>query len=344
MRLLSLFLAGCLSAPSYAVALLDSASPPNTLGGYVFVYFTGNGAGQENIFLAASEGNNVLSWRELNNNQPILTSSEGTGGLRDPFMMRSHEGDKFFLLATDLKISDTTWEESWRFGSLHLEIWESPDLIHWSEQRHTLVSLPTAGMTWAPEAYYDESIGEYVVYWASRMYAEDDPNHEVPTYARILYATTTDFVTFSDPVVWQESNDRIDSTVIKDGDYYHRFTKDFGLTPADCQDILQETSFELRAGQASWNLTTNCIGANAGLGAVEGPSIFKSNPGDVHGEKFYLFVDEFNGRGYVPLETTDLLHPDWKVSQNYSLPRSPRHGSVVPVTAEELALVIEAYQ
>ncbi|KAJ4004772.1 hypothetical protein NW752_009563 [Fusarium irregulare] len=322
----------------------DNSTDVAPAAGYVFAYFVGDDNNGESIFLAASNGNNALSWRELNGGKPILTSAKGTRGLRDPFLMRSHSGDKFFLVATDLKINDIGWEKALRFGSLYLEIWESTDLVHWSEQRHTLVSRPTAGMTWAPEAYWDESIGEYVVYWASRLYAEDDPNHEVETYAKIIYATTKDFITFSEPVVWQGSNDRIDTTVLKDGDTYHRFTKDFGgVSGKECVDIIQESSKNLRAGQDEWKHVTSCIGTKAGLDVVEGPSIFKSNPGDVHGEKFYLFVDEFAGRGYIPLETTDIANPDWKVSDEYNLPTSPRHGSVVSVTEKELQGVLAAY-
>ncbi|RGP80303.1 glycoside hydrolase family 43 [Fusarium longipes] len=326
-------------------SLAKPTSPhSNSTAGYVFAYFVGDDNNGESIFLAASNGNDALSWRELNGGKPILTSNKGTGGLRDPFLMRSRQGDKFFLIATDLKINDIGWEQALRFGSLYLEIWESTDLVHWSEQRHTLVSPPTAGMTWAPEAYYDESISEYVVYWASRLYAQDDPNHQVETYAKIMYATTKDFISFSEPIVWQDSNDRIDTTVLKDGDTYHRFTKDFsGVSGKECVDIVQESSTRLRDGQDGWKRVTSCIGTKAGLDVVEGPSIFKSNPGDVHGDKFYLFVDEFAGRGYIPLETTDIANPDWKVSENYSLPTSPRHGSVVSVTEKELQVVLDAY-
>ena len=80
----------------------------------------------------------------------------------------------------------------------------------------------------------------------------------------------------------------------------------------------------------------SCIGRDAGTSAVEGPTVFRSNPGDVNGEKTYLFVDEYGGRGYIPLETADLAQPDWTVSAQYDLPASPRHGTVIPVTAAEL--------
>ncbi|WZH49475.1 putative xylanase 18 [Fusarium acuminatum] len=349
MKLLSVFTTfvltlatGTSAKPTPSFGLSNNST--DAAAGYVFAYFVGDGNDGESIFLAASNGNNALSWKELNDGKPILKSTKGTKGLRDPFLMRSHEGDKFFLIATDLKINDIGWEKALRVGSLYLEIWESTDLVNWSEQRHTLVSLPTAGMTWAPEAYYDESIGKYVVYWASRIYSEDDPDHMIETYAKILYSTTSDFKTFSEPVVWQGSNDRIDTTVIKDGDTYHRFTKDFGgVSGKECIDIIQESSPRLRDGQDGWTHVTSCIGTKAGLDVVEGPSIFKSNAGDVHGQKFYLFVDEFAGRGYIPLETTDIANPDWKVSENYSLPTSPRHGSVVPVTKKELEGVLAAY-
>ncbi len=154
----------------------------------------------------------------------------------------------------------------------------------------------------------------------------------------MLYATTRDFVTFSEPQVWQDQGmSRIDSTVIKDGDVYHRFTKDEGAGGTGCSDIIQETSTELRATLEAWTMIDSCIGRDAGTSAVEGPTVFTSNPGDVNGDKTYLFVDEYGGRGYIPLETADIAAPDWQVAAQYDLPASPRHGTVIPVTAAELA-------
>lgn len=307
--------------------------------GYAFSYFTGSGIAGENIFFAASNGNNALSWTELNGGQAVLKSSQGTRGLRDPFLIRSPEGDTFYLIATDLSIgSGTSWDSAVRRGSHYLEVWESNDLINWSPQRHIRVSPSNAGNTWAPEAYYDDELGAYVVFWASSLYAENDPNHTGRSYHRMLYATTRDFITFSEPVVWQDQGmSRIDSTVIKDGDFYYRFTKDEGAGGTGCSDIIQESSERLRDTLESWSVIATCIGRDAGTKAVEGPTAFKSNAGDVHGEKFYLFVDEYVDRGYIPLATDDIANPDWTVPASFSLPRSPRHGTVIPVTAAELA-------
>src|SRR4029453_11260350 len=215
---------------------------------YLFSYFTGDTIAGEKIYFGASNGDNAQDWLTLNGGQPVLSSNQGTNGLRDPFIIRSPEGDRFYLIATDLSIGGGTgWDASQRTGSQYIEVWESTDLVDWSGQRHVKVSPTTAGNTWAPEAYYDESIGAYVVFWASKLYAESDPNHTGTPYNRILYATTRDFHTFSQPKVWQDTGvSRIDSTVIKVGDTFHRFTKDEG-NATGCVDIIGETSTDLRA-------------------------------------------------------------------------------------------------
>ncbi|KXH25628.1 glycosyl hydrolase family 43 [Colletotrichum salicis] len=326
------------------VASVRKAVALDPFAGYAFSYFTGNSIAGEKIYFAASQGNDALQWTELNGGQPVLASTYGTKGLRDPFLIRSPEGDTFYLIATDLSIgSGTSWGDSVRIGSRYLEVWESNDLKTWSAQRHVLVSPPEAGNTWAPEAYYDDDLGAYLVFWASSLYEDSDLNRTGSTYHRMLYATTRDFVTFSETSVWQDAGmSRIDSTVIKSADTYYRFTKDEGASGTGCSDIIQESSTSLRATLDSWTIIDSCIGKKAGTSAVEGPTAFKSNPDDVHGEKFYLFVDEYGGRGYIPLETADIGNPDWVVSASYSLPASPRHGTVIPVTAAELASLTEA--
>jgi hypothetical protein len=322
---------------------------PEAMEGYTFAYFTGNTKAGENVYFAASHGNNALQWDELNGGRPVLTSSMGEKGLRDPFLIRSPEGDKFFLIATDLSIGGgTSWDDSQRHGSRSIEVWESTDLVTWSDQRHVLVSPETAGNTWAPEAYWSPKLGAYVVYWASKLYAANDPQHTGDTYNRMLYATTRDFRTFSAPKVWQDFGaSRIDSTVIAEGGTFYRFTKDEGGVTG-CSDIIQERNDDLTEADdvskpgwdprnPAWQTTASCIGRAAGTSAVEGPTVFATNPGDTSGSKYYLFVDEYGGRGYIPLGSQSLATPSWRVPAGYSLPKSPRHGTVIPVSARELA-------
>ena len=86
-------------------AIVAPLPEPQALKGYLFSYFTGEGtANGEQLYFGLSKGNDPLHWRELNGGQPVLTSTLGDKGLRDPFIIRSPEGDKFYQIATDLRI------------------------------------------------------------------------------------------------------------------------------------------------------------------------------------------------------------------------------------------------
>ncbi|MBN0038579.1 family 43 glycosylhydrolase [Cellulosimicrobium cellulans] len=314
---------------------------------YMFAYFTADSIEGEKIRFATSDGNDALRWKELNGAQPVLESTKGTMGLRDPFIMRSHEGDRFFLLATDLSVGRTGWGGATDRGSRHLEIWESTDLVNWGEQRHVEVNLPNAGMTWAPEAFYDESIDAYLVYWTSTMYSDEARTVQDGNGPQILTSITRDFRTFTDPEPWFKAADvpglvedrgLIDSTVLKDGDTYYRFTKATQASGCPSPDIIGQRSTSLRATTASgaWQLVDTCIGRTAGTPEVEGPSAFLANDDDVNGNRYYLWVDDYGGVGYIPL-MTDSLEGDvaWTYPSSFSLPRSPRHGSVIGITRAE---------
>ncbi|MFF6785306.1 family 43 glycosylhydrolase [Streptomyces sp. NPDC012510] len=311
------------------------------LKGYMFSYFTGEGTSDgEQLYAALSKGNDPLKWRELNDGKPVLTSTLGEKGLRDPFIIRSPEGDKFYQIATDLKIfGNGDWDRSQRQGSKSIMVWESTDLVNWTNQRLVKVSPDSAGNTWAPEAYYDEELGEYVVFWASKLY--DNEAHTGDTYNRMMYATTRDFYTFSEPKVWIDRGySVIDSTVIRHDGEYFRLSKDernnTSSTP-NSKFIFEEKSDTLR--NLSWTPVAEGIGKGE-MSAAEGPLVFKSNTE----EKWYAFLDEFGGRGYIPFETTDLASGVWTPSTGYDLPSKPRHGTVLPVTQAEYDRLLQTYE
>ncbi|MFE9675636.1 family 43 glycosylhydrolase [Streptomyces sp. NPDC006259] len=309
--------------------------------GYMFSYFTGEGTSDgEQLYAALSKGNDPLKWRELNDGKPVLTSTLGEKGLRDPFIIRSPEGDKFYQIATDLRIyGNGDWDASQRTGSKSIMVWESTDLVNWTDQRLVKVSPDSAGNTWAPEAYYDEQLGAYVVFWASKLYANAD--HSGDTYNRMMYATTRDFYTFSEPKVWIDRGySVIDSTVIRHDGTYYRLSKDernnSSSTP-NSKFVFEERSDSLL--DTSWTAVAEGIGKGA-MNAAEGPLVFKSNTE----EKWYAFLDEFGGRGYIPFETTDLDSGVWTPSTGYDLPSKPRHGTVLPVTQAEYDRLLKTYQ
>jgi hypothetical protein len=133
----------------------------------------------EAIYFAVSNGNDPTSWTTLNGGEPVISSDRGTRGLRDPFITRSADGERFYLLATDLMIfGGGNFGDAQETGSRSLMIWESDNLIDWSAQREVVVAPANAGNVWAPEAYFDDASGEYLVYWASALYPEGMPGDE----------------------------------------------------------------------------------------------------------------------------------------------------------------------
>ncbi len=289
---------------------------------YLFVHFTFT---EEKIHFSLSKGNNALDWHELNNGKPIFTSTLGTTGLRDPYIVRSPDGDTFYLMATDLKwFSGDKGSDRKRY----IQVWESHDLVNWSAQRDVLVSPPNVLNTYAPEAVWDESIGGYVVFWTSKL---DNNNYYTP-----MYATTRDFVTFTEAQIWQPDEWRIDSTVKKVGDWYYRFTKSIDKTHNNCHDIVEERSKNIRAPLNQWETVDYCIGAKAGVPETEAPLVFKSNPSDVNGDYYYLWIEKWiPNKTYVALRTKSFENPKWEVLPvNFPNPL-PKHGAIISITAAE---------
>ncbi|QNA42660.1 glycoside hydrolase family 43 protein [Lacibacter sediminis] len=297
---------------------------------YLFVHFTFT---EEKIHFSLSNGNNALDWHELNGGKPVFTSNIGTTGLRDPHIIRSPEGDTYYLMATDLK-----WfkGEKGPDRKRYIQVWESHDLVNWSAQRDVLVSPANVQNTYAPEAFWDKSIGAYVVFWTSKL---DSNKYYTP-----MYATTRDFVTFTEAQIWQPDEWRIDCTVTKVGDWYYRFTKSIDKAHNNCHDIVLERSKNLRALRNEWETVDYCIGAKAGVPETEAPLVFKSNPGDVNGDFFYLWIEKWiPTKTYVALRTKNLENPKWEVvPANFPNPL-PKHGTILPITAAEATTLKAAY-
>lgn len=355
-----------LLAPTAAVAVAASDDEARTTSAttadadyaaYFFPYFTGEStADGETISFAVSDGPDPQKWTTLNGGEPVLTSTLGTEGLRDPFLIRGGDGT-YYLLATDLKIfGGGNFGDAQETGSRSIMVWESTDLVNWGEQREIELAPENAGNLWAPEAYWDEAASEFVVYWASALYPADVPPAERDirtSYQRMLYATTTDFETFSEPQVWIDEPQgnglgMIDSTVQQEDGVYYRLTKDESY-----MGMRQESSTDLRRTQGvtdgdGWDLIAERVGfgqPNPWGGTFtggEGPTLFPSLTDD----RWYLLQDQpsyHGGQGYMLFESDDLSSGEWTANLDAILPASPRHGTVLPITAEERAALLAAY-
>jgi beta-xylosidase len=291
---------------------------------YLFAYFNGTDrVDAEQIYFASSKDG--LHWDELNGNNPVLTSAVGDKGVRDPFILRSPEGDKFYMVATDLRIANGDgWSAAQTSGSKSIVVWESYDLVNWSKERLVKVARDDAGCTWAPEVMYDDKTGEYLVYWASRI-AQDNYAKQ-----RIYISKTRDFYTFTEPETYIErTSDVIDATMIKQDGVYYRFTKDEvnkNIIIDKCDQLLHK-AFEA--------VSSPSVGSQAG---VEGPTIFKFNGQN----KWCLLLDQYSGGGYYPLVTDDIKSMVFTRlnTSEYSLPSGPRHGTVIQITQKEYDAVM----
>ncbi|WP_433676114.1 immunoglobulin-like domain-containing protein [Microbacterium gorillae] len=333
--------------------------------GYASAYFRSDS--DEKIYQAATNGNDFFTFAPVNGGQPVITSTADTTGLRDPYILRSHDGDKYYMVATDLCIGcGTGWGPAQSQGSLKIEVWESTDMVHWTrtngENTGIPINKPEAGMTWAPEAYWDDALQSYVVFFASRMYSDASHTNSDNLYARMFFVLTRDFRTFtSPPQSWQDTGyARIDSTVAKIGDSYYRFTKneDSGAAgPLEAgKDIFLERSTVLTAPTSTsswsadpavtWQLTDTRMTSLQTGQAGEGPEIVKLNAGDPNnpsGDGYVFLVDNYSAGGYRAFLTTgaeiasssatDRLsqRSGWKVRPAGGLPASPRHGAFVSV-------------
>ena len=291
-------------------------------GGFLFTTFKGEQTPQtEQIYFALSKDGRA--WRALNGAEPVLLSQLGEKGVRDPFLLRAHDGKTFHLIATDLSINlNHDWKRAVQAGSRSIVIWDSTDLVHWSAPRLVAVAPEDAGCTWAPEAVYDEEAGNYLVFWASTTKRDAFAKH------RIWAARTTDFKTFGAPFIYIEKPTTvIDTTIVRDGGRYHRFTKD-----EKHKAITMESADKL-AGP--WREVADF--SLSKLVGYEGPECYlvpPSAPGQA--PAWCLILDHYaKGKGYQPFVTHDLATGQFTPGEGFTFPFHFRHGSVLSLTAAE---------
>lgn len=285
--------------------------------GYLFAYFTGNRIEEESIHFAISRDGYMF--RALNGNKPVLDSRviSSTGGVRDPHILRAEDGHTFYMVATDM-VSGNGWS-----SNRAMVLLKSTDLIHWT---HSVINIQKryAGQerlrrVWAPQTIYDREAGKYMIYW-SMLY---EGGTDIIYYA---YANDdfTDLEGEPRPLFLPaDKKSCIDGDIVfKDG-VYHLFYK----TEGHGNGIKTATTRSLTSGH--WTEYPDY--KQQTKDAVEGAGTFKL----IGQEKYILMYDVYMKGAYQFTETTDLQHfqvVDHAVSMDFH----PRHGTVIPVTRDEL--------
>jgi hypothetical protein len=289
---------------------------------YLFAYFTGNRPEQEQICFAVSD--NGWDYTPLNGGQPVLGSDSIAlkKGVRDPHILRGEDG-AFYMVATDMRSS-----QGWS-SNRGIVMLRSTDLVHWT---HHTVNFPTryAGTmfehvtrVWAPQTLYDKKARRYMVYFS--VLTDDG---QCP-YDRVYWAYANN--DFSDlegepRILFDRGRSTIDTDIVQDGKgLYHIFFKTEGERT---KGILQYTARDLH-NETSWTRSTDYCQQTKEQ--VEGAGVFP-----LIGGGWVLMYDCYTNGHYQFCTSDDLRTFRFKQNTETRGTFTPRHGTVMQITAKEL--------
>lgn len=299
---------------------------------YLFVHFKEKTTpdGEQVYFALSTDG---FHWEKVNGGEPVLESRLGEKGVRDHTIVRTKEG-KFYILATDLSLANGfntkyngSWEKITREGSKSLSMWESGDLVHWSDQSMIKLGGDEFGCVWAPDVIYDSAEDDYVIHWSSSHASNDYGNKA------IYYSRTKDFKTFTKAELLYRKEDSgiIDSAIYEENGRYYRFLK----SEANPATLILETGDTLTGGGYTRIQAFDEEMAKLQQGVYEAPTAFRLKNG-----KWCLMLDFYGvrgeGQGYVPfvadtLESGRFIRSD----ESFSFPYGFKHGTILSITQEE---------
>lgn len=296
--------------------------------GYLFAYFEGGGDRQTQEQLRFAISQDAKDWYALNGNRPVIASDSisESGGIRDPHILRGEDGC-YYIVATDMKVAQYGWNEN-----PGIVLLKSPDLTHWSHAKINLSedypqNFGDAYWVWAPQTIFDQEAGKYMIYFTLQR---DDRKSLVTYYA---YANK-DFTGFENEpqVLFSARYGSIDNDIIEKDGIYHLFYKG-NTKDTDGKEIKngiqQATS---RSLHGPWTEDFKYVDAYAGTRThVEGSGVFKLNGR----EEYVLMYDLYSSGRYEYQTSKDLIHFSPK-PQSFRKDFFPRHGTVIPVTADEL--------
>lgn len=316
----------CCSLLAAAIAGSASAQTPtdDQYDAYLFAYFTGNHITEEAICLAVS--NDGYNFRALNGGKPVMDSRliSSTGGMRDPHILRGQADSVFYMVATDM-VSDNGWD-----SNRAMVLMKSHDLINWTSSvinmQKKYAGQERLKRVWAPQTIFDPEAGKYMVYWS--MQYGDGPDEIYYAYANPEF---TDIEGEPKPLfVPQDKKSCIDGDIVYKDGLYHLFYK----TEGHGNGIKVATTRSLTSGQ--WEEDPEY--KQQTTDAVEGAGTFK-----LIGQDKYILMYDVYGRGrYEFCETEDFKNFKL-VNSEVTMDFHPCHGSVIPITPQELRRLTDAY-
>ena len=256
------------------------------------------------LFLASSSDG--YHWEDLGG--PYLKPEIGFQKvMRDPSVVQGPDGT-FHMV----------WTSSWK-GDLGFGYASTKDLIRWSEQRFIpVMAFDTSTVNvWAPELFYDDEKENYLIVWASTVpFKFEKGQEEERNNHRLYYATTKNFVVFSETKLFFDPGfSVIDAVIVKRGkDDYVLVFKDntrpfrnirvaFGETPVGPYHDVSESFTGFK---------------------TEGPTVVKV------GSDYLIYYDSYGDKKYGAAKTSDFKTFE-DVSSQIALPVGHKHGTILKV-------------
>lgn len=252
-----------------------------------------------------------FTWKDLNHT--FLKPETGNQRvMRDPSLAQGPDGTYHLV-----------WTSSWR-GDKGFGYASSRDLVHWSPQRMISVmqNEPETVNVWAPEIFYDETQGQFIIIWASAIPhrfpkgTEEEDNNQ-----RMYYTLTKDFETFSPAKLFMEPGFSVIDAVI-----VPRKADDYVLVLKD--NTRANRNLKVAFGTKATGPFTD-VSAPFSNALTEGPAVLKI------ADQWLIYYDAYGEKKYAAYQTSDFI--SFKdVSDQISVPKGHKHGTIFKSTTKIL--------
>jgi len=221
-------------------------------------------------------------------------------------------------------------------------LFKSRDLIHWG---HASVHFPTryaettyANVTrvWAPETIWDKEAQKYMVYYSILT------SDKTAIYDKVYYNyANADFTDLEDEPTYfyDRGSATIDMDIVynESDSLYHAFYKNEG-TGGICKVTTPHlTADKGKAPGSQWSSPSGTLQQTTEN--VEGAGVFKL----INKDSWILMYDCYSNKHYQFCSSTDLENFTFVKNTTTSGAFTPRHGTVIPITAAEAEALLQAF-
>lgn len=249
------------------------------------------------------------NWTPLNAGNPVMDPG---AELRDPYLNRVN--GTFHLVHT----------KAWDYPEIFH--WESTDLIHWNGGEIAVVPADKL-RAWAPEFFYSAKDDLFYLFWASDLNGHN----------AIYYQTTKDWsdITPEKSAVYYDLGIHdIDLTIVEHQGTYYGFHKPGTVEDNMGNRLSTSKSLDPRIDTFGKDGPGKDIFPDSQQ-PTEGPEVIKL----IGEDRWYIYGDPFN----APMEAWETT--DFQTFQKIeiTLPDIAKHCSMIPITEEELTLLLERF-